>query len=61
MWIIINYDLKKVGKSCSTMSSAVFRTGLRAPHVVLAGAMMPAGTALVTPGIKLIGSGGSEK
>ena len=60
MWIIINYDLKKVGKSCSTMSSAVFRTGLRAPHVVLAGAMV-AGTALVTPGIKLIGSGGSEK
>ena len=46
---IVNNDLKKVGKSCSRMSSAVFRTGLRAPHVVLAGAMVPAGTVLVTP------------
>jgi hypothetical protein len=31
------------------MSSAMFRTGLRAPHVVLAGALVPAGTVLVTP------------
>jgi hypothetical protein len=45
----LNQDLKKVGKSCSGMSSAVFRTGLRAPHVVLGGALVPAGTVLVTP------------
>ena len=32
----LNQDLKKLGKSCSGMSSAVFRTGLRAPHVVVA-------------------------
>ena len=42
---------KKVGKSCSRMSSAIFRTGLRAPHVVLAGAKVPAGTVLVTPAL----------
>ena len=33
------------------MSSAMFRTGLRAPHGVLAGAMMPAGIVLVTPAL----------
>ena len=33
------------------MSSAVSRTGLRVPHVVLAGALGPAGTVLVTPGL----------
>ena len=31
------------------MSCAIFRTGLRAPHMVLAGALVPAGTVLVTP------------
>ena len=35
------------------MSSAIFRTGLRAPHVVLAGAMVPAGTVLVTPALDI--------
>ena len=33
------------------MSSAIFRTGLRAPHVVLAGALVPVGTVLVTPAL----------
>ena len=33
------------------MSCAIFRTGLRAPHIVLAGALVPAGTVLVTPGL----------
>ena len=40
-----------MGKSFSRMSSAIFRTDLRAPHVFLAGAMVPAGTVLVTPGL----------
>ena len=43
-----------MGKSCSGMSSAVFRTGLRAPHVVLGGALVPAGTVLVTPGLSSV-------
>ena len=30
------------------MSCAIFRTGLRAPHMVLAGDLVPAGTVLVT-------------
>ena len=51
-----HYDLKKVGKS-SRMSCAMFRTGLRAPHVVLAGALVPAGTVLVTPAV----DGGLER
>jgi O-acetyl-ADP-ribose deacetylase (regulator of RNase III) len=29
----------------------MFRTGLRAPHMVLAGAMVPAGTVFVTPAL----------
>ena len=33
------------------MSSAIFRTGLRAPHVVLADAMVPADPVLVTPAL----------
>uniref|UniRef100_A0A8C5AV96 Troponin C, slow skeletal and cardiac muscles n=1 Tax=Gadus morhua TaxID=8049 RepID=A0A8C5AV96_GADMO len=33
------------------MSCAICRTGLRAPHIVLAGALVPAGTVLVTPGL----------
>ena len=36
------------------MSSGMFRTGLRAPHVVLAGAKVPAGTVLVTPDLNCI-------
>ena len=48
---MIKNDLKKVGRSCSRMSSAIFRTGLRAPHVVLAGALVPVGTVLVTPAL----------
>ena len=46
-----NYQecLKNVGKSCSRMS--IFRTGLRAPHMILAGALTPAGTVLVTPAL----------
>ena len=38
------------------MSSAIFRTGLRSTHVVLAGAMVPAGTVLVTPGLEKQGA-----
>ena len=34
------------------MSCAIFRTGLRAPHMVLAGALVPAGTVLETPDIE---------
>ena len=33
------------------MSCAILRTGLRAPHMVLAGALVPVGTVLVTPGL----------
>ena len=33
--------------------STIFRTGLRAPHVVLAGAMVAAGTVVVTPGLEI--------
>lgn len=37
----------------SLESCAIFRTGLRAPQMVLAGALVPAGTVLVTPAIGL--------
>ena len=47
--IIINNDLKKLGKSCSRMSCGIFRTGLRAPRMVLGGALVPVGTVLLTP------------
>jgi hypothetical protein len=45
-------DLKKGGKSCPRRSCALFRTGLRAPHMVPAGSLGPVGTMLVTPGVK---------
>ena len=50
-----NYQqwLKKGGKELFKNELCYFfRTGLRAPHMVLGGALVPAGTVLVTPGIE---------
>ena len=35
-------------------SCAIFRTGLRAPHMFRAGDLVPAGTVLVTPDIDVL-------
>ena len=41
----------KVGNRYCQYSIFIFRTGLRATHVVLGGYLVPAGTVLVTPGL----------
>lgn len=43
------------------MSCAIFRTGLRATHVVLRGDLVPAATVLVTPALDINGGRNAHK